>query len=203
MPGSPPPLEKRTVTREGSPCMWAAVVSSLASEDGVNVPVSSVPLACAARCPAWAPEIALIASTASTARESMGVLKLNAARETSLRCGKSDGRSVGSARAASPVRRGRPHPGRPPPRCSMDCNVGHELARLCKCAHHGLVEPLAHRRLGALGAEGERRVAHDCVGDQEEAAHDLGDLEVLAGVAHADALLARVAAGPHVRAHGA
>src|ERR687896_2605219 len=170
MPGSPPPFEKRTVTREGSPCMWAAVVSPRAAAEGVKVPASSVPLACAARCPGWTPAIALIASTASTASESMRVLKQ-----------KSDGRSAGSARAASPVRRGRPHPGRPPPRCYTDCNVGHELSRLCERAHDGLVEPLAHRRLGALGAGRERRVAHDRVGDQEDAAHDLGHLEVLAG----------------------
>src|SRR5918992_3451867 len=134
MPGSPPPLEKRTVTREGSSCMWAAVVSSLACADGVKVPVSSVPLACAARCPGWAPEIALIASTASTARASMGGTQTE----------KATGAPVWSARAASPVRRGRPHPGRPPPRCYADCNVGHELSRLCERPHHGLVEALAH-----------------------------------------------------------
>ena len=76
--------------------MWAAVVRPPASADGVNVPVSSEPLACAARWPAWTPEIALIASTASSASESICADHIR----------HSDGRSAGSARAASPVRRG-------------------------------------------------------------------------------------------------
>ena len=52
MLGSPPPLEKRTVARTGSPCMCAARVSPAAAGVAVNVPAQSVPLACAARCPA-------------------------------------------------------------------------------------------------------------------------------------------------------
>jgi hypothetical protein len=63
--GSPPPFENRAVTRDGVSCMCAAFVSPLPL--GVNVPVSSVPFACAARCPGWVPEIAPMASTTSSA----------------------------------------------------------------------------------------------------------------------------------------
>src|SRR6188472_649563 len=130
MPGSPPPFEKRTVTRLGSSCMCAALVSP--DPFGVNVPAMSVPFAWAARWPGWRPEMSLIASTTSDASGSMCVPKH-----------KSDGRSKRSARAASPVRRQAPSRYR-------DCNVRYELARLRESADDRLVEPLAHRALGPL-----------------------------------------------------
>jgi hypothetical protein len=61
MPGSPPPFEKRAVTRTASSCMWAAVVRP--EPDGVKVPDRSVPFAWAARWPACLPEMSLMAST--------------------------------------------------------------------------------------------------------------------------------------------
>src|SRR5688572_19257067 len=70
MPGSPPPFEKRTVARTGSPCMCAARVSPAASGVAAKRPAHSAPRACAARCPACAPEIALIASTTCSANAS-------------------------------------------------------------------------------------------------------------------------------------
>src|SRR5687767_7934769 len=142
MPGSPPPFENRAVTREGSPCMWAAVVRPPASADGVNVPVSSEPLACAARWPAWTPEIALIASTASSASESICADHIR----------QSGGRPAGRRPCCLPRATGRPHSAGPRRGARLNRNVCYELARLCKRAHDSLVEALAHGRLGALGA---------------------------------------------------
>src|SRR5687768_6544718 len=67
MPGSPPPLENRTVARTGPPWRCAARDKREAAGAGVNVPASSVPFACAARWPSCSPETSLIACTACSA----------------------------------------------------------------------------------------------------------------------------------------
>src|SRR5205085_3826704 len=80
-------------------------------------------------------------------------------------------------------------------------------AALCKAPYHGLVEPLAVASLRHLDVctpadrVSDRRVALDRVGDEEEAAHDVGHAQVLARVADGDALPRRVAAGLHVAGH--
>ena len=61
--GSPLPLEKRTTTGISAPCRWAARLCAEAAGFARNVPVTTVPRACAARKPAWVPLTALSAST--------------------------------------------------------------------------------------------------------------------------------------------
>jgi hypothetical protein len=56
--GSPVELEKRAVTGVESLVMCGARVSEAASGEGVNVPVSMTPLACAGRKPGCCPKIA-------------------------------------------------------------------------------------------------------------------------------------------------
>ena len=64
--GLPVPLENRTVAGTAPPCIAAAVVSPAAAGVAVNVPVATIPVACARRFPAWRPDAASIASTSSS-----------------------------------------------------------------------------------------------------------------------------------------
>src|SRR5919109_4977149 len=92
----------------------------------------------------------------------------------------------------------------------LDCNYGYESARvscdalasLCQRSDHGLVEPLAHRGLGALDVWVGGGVAGRRIRDEEQPADHVSHLEVLTRVAHSDALLARIAARPHMARHG-
>src|SRR5215218_7561047 len=92
-----------------------------------------------------------------------------------------------------------------------DCNYGYEdartsrdaLASLGQRSDHSLVESLAHRGFGALDVGVGGGVAGGRVRYEEQAAHHLGHLEILARVADSDAFIARIAARPHVARHGA
>src|SRR6266536_866825 len=65
-PGSPLPLEKRTVVRTGSPWRCAARVRPAPSGLAVKVPSQTTPFACAARKPRCTPLTPLMASTRSS-----------------------------------------------------------------------------------------------------------------------------------------
>src|SRR3954447_16997384 len=94
----------------------------------MNVPAHSVPFACAARCPEWLPEIALIASTHLSAREAWSTATAGAyssRREENAPLSPTEGAAHDGLRA-DPLRgRGpRPHdhaePARPAERLDAD-----------------------------------------------------------------------------------
>ena len=64
--GSPLPFENLTVARTGSPAMWPARVRAAASGVAVNDPLQSTPFACRARRLGCDPNLAPIASSASS-----------------------------------------------------------------------------------------------------------------------------------------